>query len=140
MRAFVPPFGPSGRRTGALDLLAGRWRTPRAHSGGISLVYLVFLWALSSGVTGRMGWALLSSKVSALSGALGWLSCGLGVPLHLDPQLTVWVLPLEAVLHRALPPDQVTPVVVVVGLLDSRAWLEFSVRVRLWRCLYWEGG
>ena len=50
---------------------------PLLHSGGSSPVYLVPLWALFSGVKRRMGWALLSSKVSpsGLSGALlHWLS------------------------------------------------------------------
>ena len=36
---------------------------PWLHSRGSSPVYLVPLWALISGVTRRIGWALLGSKV-----------------------------------------------------------------------------
>ena len=64
-------FLPAG---GHLSVL-GRGR-PWLHSGGISPVYLVPLWALFSGVMRRMGWGLLSTKVSpsGSSGALPWSS------------------------------------------------------------------
>ena len=60
---FLPVCGRLGRRGG------GR---PWLHSGGSSPVYLVPVWALFSSVRSRMGWALVSSRVSpsGLSGAL----------------------------------------------------------------------
>ena len=64
-------FLPAGGRLS----VRGRGR-PWLHSGGISPVYLVPLWAFFSAVMRRMGWALLSSKLlpSGLSGALPWSS------------------------------------------------------------------
>ena len=60
---FLPGGGRLGRRG---------WGRPWLHSGGSSVVYVVPLWALFLGLRSRMGWALLSSKVSpsGLSGAL----------------------------------------------------------------------
>ena len=64
---FLPGGGRLGGRGG---------RRPWLHSGGISSVYLMPLWSLLSAVARRIGWALLSSKVSPprLSGALLWSS------------------------------------------------------------------
>ena len=79
-RGFCPRLLP--RQAGGLgpgDLLSGGGRLgrrsggmPWLHSGGRFPVYLVHLWALFSGVRRRMGWALLSCRLSpcGLSGAL----------------------------------------------------------------------
>ena len=79
------PLRPQGGGLGLGNFLAGGARlvargggTPRLNSRGISPVYLVPLSAFFPGDKRRMGWALVSSKVStsALSGAGPWLSWG----------------------------------------------------------------
>ena len=69
---------------------------PWLHSGGIPPLYLVPLWALSSGLTRRMGWALVSSNVSpsGLSGALPWSSWGWWCHCTRICTLPFWLLPL----------------------------------------------
>ena len=92
---FLPVCGRLGRRGG------GR---PWLHSGGSSPVYLVPVWALFSSVRSRMGWALVSSRVSpsGLSGALlPWSSsfwrCQItqicGPPLSPGPLMRYWIVP-----------------------------------------------
>ena len=125
---FLPVGGRLGGRGG------GR---PWLHSGGSSPVYLVPPWALFSSVRSRMGWALVSSRVSpsGLSGALlPWPCLFLAVPDH--PDLWPPVVPrvAEAVLDRALTPDPVACVVVAEGLLDLRALFESWVRLGRGRC------
>ena len=92
---FLPVCGRLGRRGG------GR---PWLHSGGSSPVYLVPVWALFSSVQSRMGWALVSSRLSpsGLSGALlPWSSsfwrCQItricGPPLSPGPLRRYWIVP-----------------------------------------------
>ena len=150
-------WGPSSRRLprqgaglGPGDFLLGDGRLDGRggggawlHSGGSPPVYLVPLWALFSGLTCRMGWVLLSSKVwpSGLSvGAAALVELLLAVSLHPDLHPTVWARVLEAVLDRAPTPDPVARVVVAERLLDSRALLELWVGFGLRRCLWREGG
>ena len=73
-------------------------------------------------------------------GAAAFIELLQAVPLRPDLHPTVWARVLEAVLDRALTPDQVARVVVAERLLDSRAFLELWIRVGLGRCLWREGG
>ena len=62
------------------------------------------------------------------------------MPLHPDLHRIVLAPALKAVFDCALTRDPVSRVVVVVGLLDSRARLELSVSFQLLGCLWREGG
>ena len=73
-------------------------------------------------------------------GAASFVELPLAVPGHPDLHPNVWARVLEAVLDCALALDPVTRVVVVEGLLDSRALLELWVCFGLGRCLWREGG
>ena len=70
----------------------------------------------------------------------GLVELGLAVPLLPDLHPGNRALGLEAVLHRPLAPDPAARVVVAEGLLESPVRLEFLVHIRLWRCLWREGG
>ena len=94
-------------------------------------MYLVPVWALFSSVRSRMGWALVSSRVSpsGLSGALlPWSSSFWRCQITRICGPPVVPLSLEAVLDRALTPDPVACVVVAEGLLDLRTFFEPWVR------------
>ena len=88
-----------------------------------------------------MRWVPFSSKISssALHWALCWLILVSAVPL--DPYLHPAVLACAPgrVLDSTGAPDPVARVVLAIGLLESRAWLEFWVCVGLWWCLWGEG-
>ena len=106
-------------------------------------MYLVPVWALFSSVRSRMGWALVSSRVSpsGLSGALlPWSSSfwRCQITRICGPPLSP--LSLEAVLDRALTPDPVACVVVAEGLLDLRTFFEPWVRFGRGLCWWREGG
>ena len=132
-RDSLPGGGRLGRRGGGRPLL---------HSGGSSSVYLVLLCALFSGMRSRMGWALLSSKVSPsdLAGALlpsssSFWRCEV-TRICTPPVGTQF---REEVLDCAHTRDPVARVVVAEGLLDFRAFFELWVRFGLGRCWWREG-
>ena len=68
-----------------------------------------------------MGAVELQGFALCLVRGAGLVKLGFAVPLHPEFHPTVWALPFEVVLDRALAPDPVAHVVVAVWLLDSRA-------------------
>ena len=100
------PFPRQAGGSGPGDFLLGVGRlggrsqgSPLVHLRGSSLMYLVPLWALLSGVTRWMGRALIELQGLALwlvRSASALVKFPLAVPLHPDLQPTVWARALEA--------------------------------------------
>ena len=141
-------LAPSGRRTGARGLLAGRWALWWAWWGKALVPFrgdfpgiLGALVGLVRGVgaLNELSAADLQGVALCLVRGAGLVELGLAVPLHTNLHPPVWAFALEAVLDRALTPDPVDRVAVLEGLLDSCAWSELRVCFGLWRCLWWQG-
>ena len=96
--------------------------------------------AFEADASDGVGAVVLQDVALRLVRGAGLVELRFGVPLHPDLHPIVWAPALEAVFDRALTPDPVSRVVVVVGLLDSRARLELWVCFQLLGCLWWEGG